>query len=172
MTGIIGSRGGLQPGPSTSKKDHAFFIWKKWLRSFRKDVQTEEKTHWTHQCCASASLWCDPDPTCNFDADPEPDPACHFDADPGPDPAFYFDAEPDLDPSFQQKKFSNRLIFHTFCFVVSKLMRIRIRIQLMTLMCIRIRILPFNLMRIWIHNSGTHYSSVLSAWSIQRSQYI
>ena len=52
-----------------------------------------------------------------------------FDAD--SDPTFYPDADPDPDLSFQirmkpLKKFSNRLIFHTFWFVICKLMRIRV----------------------------------------------
>ncbi len=80
-----------------------------------------------------------PDPPGHFDAYP----ACHLDAD--LDPTFYSDADPN--PSFQikaqnLKKCSNRLMFRTFCHVIWKLMRIRI--QLVTLM--RIRILPFNLM--------------------------
>ncbi len=90
----------------------------------------------------------DPDPACHFGADPDPafhfdadpDPAFHFDADPDPDPNFHFDADPDPAPSFQKssalKKCSNRLTFHTFCLVICKL--IRIRIQLITLMRIRI----------------------------------
>ncbi len=59
----------------------------------------------------------------------------------------------------------NRLIFHTFWFVICKVMQIRIpyitsmrfriRIQLINLIWIWIRILPFNLirMRIQIHNT-------------------
>ncbi len=71
------------------------------------------------------------------------------------------DADPCLDPSFQKrleilKMCSKRLIFHSFWLVICKLMRIGIRIQLITLTRIRlqlitfmrIRILPFNLMRI------------------------
>ncbi len=54
---------------------------------------------------------------------------CHFDAEPDQNPTFHFDAEPDPDLSFQIKaqnhdKCSNRLIFHTFWLVISKLMRI------------------------------------------------
>jgi hypothetical protein len=105
----------------------------------------------------------DPDPARHFHADPDPDPARHFDADPDPDPACHFHADPDLsfhfdadlDPSFQKgstlKKCLNRLICHTFWLVICKLMWIRIRIQLIAL--IQIRILPFNLspclIRIW-----------------------
>jgi hypothetical protein len=67
---------------------------------------------------------------------------------------FHFDADPDPDPSFQMKAqnlkkvYSNLLIFHTFWLVICKLMRFRIRIQLKTLMRIRIQILPFFLKRI------------------------
>jgi hypothetical protein len=47
------------------------------------------------------------------------------------------------------KKCSNRLIFHTFWLVICKLIRIRIRIQFITLMLLRIRIrssfVPINL---------------------------
>jgi hypothetical protein len=83
-------------------------------------------------------------------ADPD-----HHDVD--PDPACYFD--PDPDPSFQMrlrilKKCSNRLIFHTCWLVIDKWMQIRL--QLITL--IRIRILPFSLMRIRIRN--TDYNSI------------
>ncbi len=62
----------------------------------------------------------------HIDANPDPDPAYHFDvdADPDPDPAYHFDAGADPDP-----------------------------IQLITLMRIRIRILPSNLMRIRINNT-------------------
>jgi hypothetical protein len=67
-----------------------------------------------------------------------------FDAD--PDLTFNPDAVPDPDPNFQirrkpLKECSNRLIFSTFWFVICKMMRIRIRFQLITLM--RIRILIF-----------------------------
>ncbi len=46
----------------------------------------------------------DPDPACNFDADPDQNPACYFDADPDPDPTFHFDTDPDPEPSFQKKE--------------------------------------------------------------------
>jgi hypothetical protein len=78
----------------------------------------------------------------HLDADPDahPDSSHHSDAD--LDPTFHPDADPD--PSFQikiqtLKKCSNRLIFHTFWLVICKLMRIRFRIQLITLMRIWIR---------------------------------
>jgi hypothetical protein len=58
------------------------------------------------------------------------DPACHFDADPDPDPSSQIQVQ-------THKKFSSRLIFHTFWLVICKLMRIRNRIQLITLMRIR-----------------------------------
>ncbi len=84
----------------------------------------------------------DADPACHFDA--VPDPADHVDADPDPDPSFHFDVYryvPDPDPSFTYRlktltKGSNRLIFHTFWLVISKLMQIRI--QLITFAWIRI----------------------------------
>ncbi len=64
--------------------------------------------------------------------DANPDPAYHFHAD--PDPIFHFDA--DLDPSFQIRPLKmclNRLMIQTFWPVICKLLRIRIRIQLITL---------------------------------------
>ncbi len=66
----------------------------------------------------------------------------HFDADPDtdPDPIFYPDADPDPDPSFQIpvqaeafEKVLNRLILP--CHL--QMMRIRFRIQFITLMRIR-----------------------------------
>jgi hypothetical protein len=91
------------------------------------------------------------------DVDPDLDSACHFDA----------DADPDPDPTFHfygflirilaskvrlktLKKCSNKLIFHTLRLVIFKLMRILIRIQLITLlrMGMRIRIQLITLMRI------------------------
>ncbi len=89
----------------------------------------------------------------------DPDPACHFDAD--PDPTCHFDTDPD--PSFQIKaqNLENRLkLAHIQYILACHLqidpypaynfdadpMRIRIRIQHITLRRIRIR--PFNLMRI------------------------
>jgi hypothetical protein len=71
----------------------------------------------------------DPDPSCHLDADP--DPACYFDAD--PDPSVHVD--PDPDPRFQIKaqNLEKVFIFHTFWLAISKLMRIQIRIQLITL---------------------------------------
>ncbi len=105
----------------------------------------------------------DPDPACHFD----PDSTFHFAAD--QDPTFHFDPDPnpDPDPSFQikaqnlEKKCSNRLIFHTLWLVIRKLRRIwiqpnillRRRVQLITLMRIRIRILPFHLKWIRIPNT-------------------
>jgi hypothetical protein len=70
-----------------------------------------------------------------FDADADLDPF-HPDA----------DADQDPDPSFRIKaqtleKCSNRLIFHTYWVVICKLMRIQI--QLITLMRMRIRIVIF-----------------------------
>ncbi len=83
----------------------------------------------------------DRDPTFQFDAVqvPDPDPSCPFDAD--PDPTFPFDPSPDPDPIFQIKaqnleKVLKKAHFPHFCLVICKLMRIRVRI------------LPFNLMRI------------------------
>jgi hypothetical protein len=77
--------------------------------------------------------------------DPNPDPTFHPDADPDPDP----------DPCFQIKAQTfemcpNRLIFHTFWFVICKLMRIqaRFRIQLITLNADPDP--DFYLMRIWM----------------------
>jgi hypothetical protein len=46
------------------------------------------------------------------------------------------------------KKCPNRLMFHTFYLVISKLMRRGLRIQFIALMWIPIRTVPFNLMRI------------------------
>ncbi len=113
----------------------------------------------------------DPHPPCHFDAVPDPvptrhfdadlGPACHFNADPDPDPdpAFHFDAVPDRgpDPSFQikaqnfEKLLQQAHFLYIFWLVICNLMWIRIQIQLITLM--RIRILPFNMMR--IHNTGS-----------------
>jgi hypothetical protein len=66
------------------------------------------------------------------------------DADPDPDPTFYPDEDPDPVPSFQieAQTLEKLLIFHTNSLVIGKLMRIRIRfrIQLITLMKIRMRI--------------------------------
>ncbi len=97
-----------------------------------------------------------------------------------PHPTLHFDADPDPDPSFQLKgqnfeKVLKKAHIDTFWLVFCKLMRIRIRIpvqlitlmrkririQLITLMRIRIlplnlmriRILPFNQMRIRIHDT-------------------
>jgi hypothetical protein len=74
--------------------------------------------------------------------DADPDPAFHFDADPEPTTHFF----PDLDPSMLQND------FHLLTF-----MRIRILIQLFTLMRIRIRMriqLP-KIMRILAGGSGS-----------------
>ncbi len=86
----------------------------------------------------------------HFDVDPEMDPACHFDVDADPDPTFYFeeDADPCPAPRFQIKtqnleKCSSKFIC-TFWLNICKLMRMRIRIQFITLIWIR----PFHLMRI------------------------
>jgi hypothetical protein len=124
----------------------------------------------------------DQDPACHFDADP--DPVCHFDANPDLDPTFYLDAGPDLDPdpSFQikaqnLKKSSNMLILHILAchlqidadpdpYPSYRITLMWLRIHLFTVMrmlmrmLMRIRILPFNLMRIRIHNTGfcTYYS--------------
>jgi len=76
--------------------------------------------------------------------DADPDLACHFYAD--PDPASHFDSDPDTSLQIKVqtlKMFSNMLICHTFWLVIYKLLRIRIRI------------LPFNLMR--IRNTGYMY---------------
>jgi hypothetical protein len=75
----------------------------------------------------------DPDPACHIYADPDPDPACHLYAD--PDPIFHFVADPD--PA---------CLFDAIWILSFTLMLIRI--LLVTLMRIRIRNLPFNLMRI------------------------
>jgi hypothetical protein len=74
-------------------------------------------------------LFFDPDPIFHPDADP--DPTFHPDADPDPDP----------DPSFQKKAqlLEKVLIFHTY--ILACHLQIRYRIQLITLM--RIRILIF-----------------------------
>jgi hypothetical protein len=75
----------------------------------------------------------------HYDAHPNTDshPACDFDA----DPTFHFDSDPDPNPvpSFQ----SAQIGFHSFWLVIGKFMRIRM--QLIALMRMRIRILPFNL---------------------------
>ncbi len=60
----------------------------------------------------------------HFDPDPDPDPACHFD----PDPSFQRRAQN------LEKVPILYSIFHTFWLVICKLMRIRVRIQLITLM--------------------------------------
>ncbi len=84
----------------------------------------------------SIFIWCGSRCGSGFFFDSDPDPTFHPDANSVPDP----------DPSFQIEaktlKCLNRLIFHTFWLVVRKLMRIRIRfrIQLITLMQIRILI--------------------------------
>ncbi len=73
---------------------------------------------------------------------------------------FTLNAVPDPDPSSQikiqktLKKCSSRLIFHTFWLFICKLMRMRIRIQLITLMRNRIRLLFSNSMRIRICNTA------------------
>jgi hypothetical protein len=72
-----------------------------------------------------------------------------FDADADPDPTFHLDADPDPDPSFQIKaqnleKVLKWLIFQTCWLVICKLMQIRLRIQLTTLMRIRIRVFLFD----------------------------
>jgi hypothetical protein len=72
--------------------------------------------------------------------------------DPDPDLTFPFDTATDPNPSFQIKAKNHTHIFHTFWLVICKL--IRILIQLNTLVRIQVRILPFNLMRIRIHNTG------------------
>jgi hypothetical protein len=80
-------------------------------------------------------MWIRIYPACHFDLDPDPDPACHFGAD--PDPSFHFYADPD--PSFQIKTQNLAQIgshFIHFWLVISNFMRIRI--QLTTLMRIRI----------------------------------
>jgi hypothetical protein len=68
-----------------------------------------------------------------IDEDPDPDPTSHLNT----------DSELDPDPRFQirAQTLKKVLIFHTFWLVICKLMGIRIRIQLITL--IRIRILIF-----------------------------
>ncbi len=75
----------------------------------------------------------------HYDAHPNTDshPACDSDA----DPTFHFDSDPDPNPvpSFQ----SAQIGFHSFWLVIGKFMRIRM--QLIALMRMRIRILPFNL---------------------------
>jgi hypothetical protein len=65
----------------------------------------------------------------HLDADADPDSACHFHADPDsdPDPTRHFDSDPD--PSFR-----------IFWLVICKLMRMRIRIQLIKLMRNRIQL--------------------------------
>ncbi len=76
-------------------------------------------------------------------ADPhqsDPDPACHIDADSDPKPSFQIKAQ------YLEKVPKKAYIFHTFWFVTCKLMRIWIRIQVITLM--RMRILSFNLRRV------------------------
>jgi hypothetical protein len=64
------------------------------------------------------------------------DPACHFDADAYPDPTFHFDAVPVPDHNLESAQMGFRI--H--------------RIHLITMM--RIRIIPFNLMRIRSHNTA------------------
>jgi hypothetical protein len=79
------------------------------------------------------------------------------------------------------KRFSNRLMLYTFWLDICKSMRIRIRILLITLIWIqiriqlvtlmRIRILPFSSMRIWIRNTGTFYidSDMLHLFTVGHS---
>ncbi len=108
----------------------------------------------------------DPDPTFHFDA--APDPACPFDADPDPDPTFSFDPDPDPYPSFQIKAQNLDKVLKEahFPYILAyhlHIMRIRIRSQRITLM--RIRILPFNLMRIHTDPDPQHCPCVsLAAW--------
>ncbi len=100
-----------------------------------------EKSNTLFHCCGSASTWCgsgfDLLLWCGsgfwflFDADADPDPTFHPDADPDPNP----------DSSFQCL---NRLIFHTFWLVICKSMRIRIRFRVQPITLMRIRILIFN----------------------------
>jgi hypothetical protein len=98
------------------------------------------------QCCWSASRWCRSGYCLSL--------WC------GSGSTFHFDADPDPGLSFQKaKKSSNRLIFHTFWLVMQidtdpdlDPVYHRIRFQLITLM--QIRILPFILMQIRIHNTG------------------
>ncbi len=87
----------------------------------------------------------DPDSTYHPDADPDADLDSKFLFDADQHSNFHPDADPGLDPdpSFQIKaqtieKVLNMLIFHTFWLVICKLMRIRFRIKLMTMMWIRI----------------------------------
>jgi hypothetical protein len=108
----------------------------------RNTVYTENR--YSIQRDSVADPEADSDTTCNSDADP--DPACHGDL---------------LWCRLKLWKSAHRLLFHTFWLVICKLMRIRIRIQLVTLKRIRIqlitlmriRILPFNLMRIRIRST-------------------
>ncbi len=87
-------------------------------------------------------------------ADPHPDPACHFDADPGPDPSFKLKA------LNLEKVLKYAHIPYVFLLVICKLMRIRIRIQRITLMLMRIQILPFNVMRIHEDPDPQHLQEV------------
>jgi hypothetical protein len=67
-----------------------------------------------------------------MDADPDPDPVCHFGAD-----------------AQNLENAQIGLIFHTFWRFICTLMRIKIRVQLITLMRIRILVVPYNLIRIF-----------------------
>ncbi len=89
----------------------------------------------------------------------------HVDADPDLDPSDHYDAYPDPDPSFQIKaqNLEKVLTFYTFWLGICKLTRIRILIQLIIFM--RIRILPFNLMRIYSDPDPQHCKTGWKSWA-------
>jgi hypothetical protein len=97
MTGIIGSRGGLQPGPNTSKEHAVFFLLKMSATVGVNRVVSEKKcgTEGKHMEHSVA------DPAYHFDADP--DPAYHFDMDPDPDPTVQFDADTSLRSIYKRR---------------------------------------------------------------------
>ncbi len=106
----------------------------------------------------------DPDPAFHFDAGPDPDPTFDSDADLDPDPAFLFDTDPDpdpatlffpdLDPPMLQNDPLRLPPFHFDEDPDPVFTWMRIRIQLSTLMRMRIwnRIQLPKMMRIRIRN--------------------
>jgi hypothetical protein len=80
----------------------------------------------------------------------DPDPACHFDAD--PDPTFHFAAVPDPDPGLQVKaqNLEKVLKYGYFPYILA----CHLQIDAYPDPAYHVRILPFNLMRIRIHNTA------------------
>ncbi len=98
--------------------------------------------------------------------DADPDPACHLNED--PEPTFHFDADPD--PNFQinaqnteSVQIGSYSIPNIFRLAICKLMRIWI--QFITLMRMRIRILHFNLIGIHANPDPQHWiEKNISTW--------